>query len=124
LEGDYASFATALSAAEAVPENGSLLAAGLPQTPFRRSHLLLFNRGAAGTATIVGFDAAGAEVGRLEVTLGANAVARVNFVFAALGLPEQAAGSIRLQTSPGMRLFAATGEIDAVTGDSEFARLR
>ena len=124
LEGDYASFATALSAAEAVPENGSLLAAGLPQTPFRRSHLLLFNRGAAGTATIVGFDAAGAEVGRLSVTLGANAVARVNFVFAALGLPEQAAGSIRLQTSPGMRLFAATGEIDAVTGDSEFARLR
>ena len=123
-EGDYAAFAPAIAPAEAVPEGGSLLGIGLPQTATRRSHLLLWNGGAPGTATVIGFNAAGVEVGRLTVFLAANEATRVNFLFAALGVPEQQAGSIRLQASPGMRLFATTAEIDAETGDAEFARLR
>jgi hypothetical protein len=121
-DGDYSGFAPALASGESVPAGGSL-AFGLQQTESRRSHLLLFNAGAAGVATVVGFDGAGSEVGRLDLPLAAGEAARVNAVFNALGVGEIPGGSIRVMAAPGMRLFAQTAELDTVTSDPEYARL-
>lgn len=123
-DGDYSGFAPALDAAEIVPSDRSSLAIGVPQTATRRSHLLLFNAGAPGVVTVSGFDAAGNPIGSLSVALGANEAARVNSIFAALGAFDVAAGSVRVTAEPGMRVYAETAELDAVTSDPEYARLR
>lgn len=122
--GDFGTFASALDGGEAIPDSGAALAFGVPQTATRRTHLLLYNRGAAGVATVIGFDAEGNEIGRLSVSLRAGEVARVDSVLAQLGVTEQAAGSLRLETAPGMSVFAMTAEVDSETGDVEYARLR
>ena len=123
-DGDYSGFAPALDSAESVPTSGSSLSFGLQQTESRRSHLLLFNAGAAGVATVIGFNGAGNEIGRLDVALGSGEAARVNAVFNALGIGEMPGGSIRVSATPGMRLYAETAELDNVTSDPEYARLR
>lgn len=123
-DGDYSGFAPALGAAESVPTDGSAVSFGLQQSESRRSHLLLFNAGPAGVATVIGFDGAGNEVGRLTVALESGEAARVNAVFNALGISETPGGSIRLAATPGMRLYAETAELDTVTSDPEYARLR
>jgi DNA-binding beta-propeller fold protein YncE len=59
-EGDYAGFATPLTAADAIAGGGSKVAPGALQDTERRTHLLLYNSGAAGrvTAVILGGDGA------------------------------------------------------------------
>ena len=123
-DGDYSGFAPALESGENVPTIGSSLSFGLQQTESRRSHLLLFNAGPAGVATVIGFDGAGNEVGRLDVALASGEAARVNAVFNALGIGEMPGGSIRVSATAGMRLYAETAELDSVTSDPEYARLR
>ncbi|MFN2387374.1 MAG: DUF5719 family protein [Thermoanaerobaculia bacterium] len=122
-DGDYSGFAPALQAEESVSSDGSSLAFGLQQNGSRRSHLLLFNAGSEGVATVIGFDGAGSEVGRLDVPLAAGEAARVNSVFNALGSGEMPGGSIRVAAAAGMRLFAQAAELDNVTSDPEYAKL-
>ena len=73
---------------------------------------------------MTGFDGAGNEVGRLDVPIGANQATRVNALFTALGVGEIIGGSIRVQASPGTRVFAEIADLDTVTSDPEYARLR
>lgn len=122
-DGDYAGFAGALDAADAIRDGGAAFTFGTPQTSTRRTHLLLVNRGAAGTVTVIGYDAAGNEVGRLPVPIGSGNPARVNSVFGALGVSDQSAGRIRVEPSAGMRLYAVAAVVDA-SGDLEITRLR
>lgn len=124
-DGDYSGFAPALDAAESVPTGGgSLLAIGVPQSAARRSHLLLFNAGEAGVVTVTGFDGGGNPIGTLTVPLQANEAARVNSIFATLGAFDVPVGSIRVSASAGMRVYAETAELDTVTSDPEYFRLR
>jgi len=123
-EGDYAVFAAALDAGEIVRPGRAGLAIGAPQTETRRTDLLLFNRDDSGSATVTGFDAAGAEVGRLTVPLPLHHAVRVNSLFAALGVAEPITGHIRVEVSEGLRVYAWTMESDSVTGDPEIAPLR
>jgi streptogramin lyase len=121
---DYAGFAPALDAARAIPDGASATAFGAPQTASRRTNLLLFNRGAAGVVTVVGLSGAGAEVGRVTLPVGDHRAARLNFVFAALGKPDQPVGRLLVQPSAGMRLYAWTAELDGLTGDPDILALR
>ena len=121
-EGDYATFAPALDGAEAIPDGGTATAFGVPQTETRRTHLLLFNRGAAGTVTVVGYDGDGNEIGRLPVPIAAGRAARVNSVMAQMGVTNQAVGRIAVLPAPGMVLYAQTAEVDADTRDLEIAK--
>ena len=94
-EGDYAAFAPALDGAEAIPDGGTAAAIGVPQTATRRTHLLLFNRGASGNVTVVGYDGAGNQIGSLAVTVPAGAAVRVNSVLAQMGVSDQSVGRIK-----------------------------
>jgi hypothetical protein len=117
--GDYGTFAPAIDIANAIPNGGAAVAFGAPQTPTRRTHLLLYNHGAAGNATVIGYDATGTEVGRLTVSMGAKESARVDSVFAYFGVTNQTAGRIRVETTSGMQLFGETAEVD-VSGDVDY----
>ena len=123
-EGDYAAFAPALDGAEAIPDGGTAAAIGVPQTATRRTHLLLFNRGASGNVTVVGYDGAGNQIGSLAVTVPAGAAVRVNSVLAQMGVSDQSVGRITVSPDPGMVVYAQTAEVDADTGDVEIARLQ
>ncbi len=123
-EGDYATFAGALDGAEAIPDGGAAFAIGVPQTAARRTDLLLYNRGAAGAATVIGYNASGDEVGRLSIPIGDHQAARIDSVMAQLNAADQEAGRIRIDAAPGMRVYALTAEVDVGTGDTEIARLR
>src|SRR4029077_7612116 len=92
--GDYATSGPALDGGEAIPDGGTATAFGVPQTAVRRTHLLLFNRGAAGTVTVLGYDGAGNAVGSLSVDMAAGQAVRVNSVMAQLGAPDQNVGRI------------------------------
>jgi sugar lactone lactonase YvrE len=121
---EYACQSPALDGAASVGAAGAT-AIGVEWTATRRTHLLLFNRGSAGTVTIHGIDASGASVGTLSVPVGANAAARVNSVLDALGAPDTTSvGAIRVEASPGMRLYAQTVNVDGVTGDTDLVALR
>jgi hypothetical protein len=123
-EGDYATFATALDGGEAIPDGGTVTAFGVPQTDVRRTHLLFFNRGASGTVTVAGYDGAGNALGTLSVGVAAGQALRINSVMAQLGAPDQKVGRITVTGTPGMQLYAETAEVDAVTGDVDFAKLK
>ena len=69
---DYAGFAPALDGTGGLT-NGSVTAIGLPQTSYRRTNLLFYNRGLAGSVTVTGFLADGTEAGSVEVPLGDHA---------------------------------------------------
>jgi hypothetical protein len=123
-EGDYATFAAAIDGGAAIPDASTATAFGVPQTSVRRTHLLLFNRGAAGTVTVAGYDGAGNAVGSLSVDMAAGQAVRVNAVMTQLGAPDQPVGRITVTGTPGMQIYAETAEVDAATGDVEYARLK
>jgi sugar lactone lactonase YvrE len=123
-EGDYATFAPALGGSEAIPDAGTATAFGVPQTATRRTHLLLFNRGAAGTVMVVGYDGDGNQIGQLPVAMAAGGASRVDSVMRQLGVASQSAGRIAVMPASGMVVYAQTAEVDADTGDLEIARLR
>ena len=123
-DGDYAGFATALSGGEAIPGGAAALAIGVPQTATRRTHLLLYNRGAPGTVTVIGYDADGNEIGRLALPVAASESTRVNSILAAFGATPRPVGRIRVETTAGMQVYAMTAEVDADTGDLDIQRLR
>jgi hypothetical protein len=120
--GDYATFAAALDIGKPISNGGAAIAFGAPQTATRRTHLLLYNHGNAGTVTVIGYDGAGNEVGRIPVSIGAGQSERVDSVFTQLGIFDQSVGRIRVETAPGMQVFAETAEVDA-SGDLEIAEL-
>ena len=122
--GDYGTFANAIGAAQAIAGGHAGVGIGLPQTSTRVGYLLLYNSGAAGNVTVTGFRSDGTEAGHLSVALGAQAAGFVGGVFAALGVPNQAAGRIRVDVPEGMTLFGWTAALDAPTGDIDISPLR
>jgi hypothetical protein len=123
-QGDYAAFAAALDGGAAIPDGGTATAFGVPQTSVRRTHLLLFNRGAAGTVTVVGYDAVGNTLGTLSVDVAALQAVRINSVMAQLGAPDQSVGRITVTGTPGMQIYAETAEVDADTGDVDILKVQ
>ncbi len=113
-------FAPAINGAAGIA-NASAIAIGLPQTGFRRTNLLLFNRGLAGSITVTGFRADGSEAGSVEVPLGDHAPGRLNSVFTAFGITDQPGGKVRLDVPDGMNVYAWTAEVDALSGDVDLA---
>lgn len=122
--GDYGTFAASIHASASVPEGGSAVAIGVPQTASRGTNLLLYNRGAPGTVTVTGFKPDGTTAGSVPLLLGDHEPGRLNYVFAAMGITDQPAGRIRVDAPAGMRVYAWTAEVDGVTGDVEIAPLR
>jgi streptogramin lyase len=123
-QGDYATFQAALDGSDTIVGGSTGIAFGVPQTAVRRTHLLLFNNGFAGTVTVVGYDGQGNEVGRLSVDMAESQALRVNSVMEQLGAPDQSVGRITVTSAPGMQLYAETAEVDLDTGDVEFARVK
>lgn len=124
-EGDFAVFALPIRASDAVPPGGSAAAIGVPQTANRRTNLLLFNAGEAGVVTIIAINGNGDEVGRTTVEIGEDRPARIDSVMTVLGIiTDQNNGRLVIETSEGMRVYAWTAEVDAVTGDVEVQALR
>jgi hypothetical protein len=123
-EGDYATFVAALDGSQSVPDAGTVTAFGVTENPTRRTHLLLFNRGSAGTVTITGYDAQGNQIGTLSVDMAAQQAVRVNSVMEQLGATDPNPGRISVTPDSGMVLFAETAAVDADTGDVEIARLQ
>jgi hypothetical protein len=123
-EGDYATFSAALDGANTIVGGTTGTSFGVPQTSLRRTHLLLFNNGDAGTVVIVGYDRGGNAVGQLSVDMDGPQALRVNSVMEQLGVPDQNVGRISVQSAPGMQLYAQTAEVDVGTGDVEIARVK
>jgi len=123
-EGDFATFALPIEQTGNVPPGGSAFAIGAPQTATRRTNLLLYNRGFAGTATLIGFDGNGGEFGRLEIEVGNHQAVRVDSVMGLLGTTDQNNGRLVVEASDGTRLYAWAAEVDAATGDVEIALLK
>jgi hypothetical protein len=123
-EGDYATFSAALDGADTIVGGSTGTAFGVPQTTVRRTHLLLFNNGEAGTVTVVGYDGKGNAVGTLSVDMAESQAVRLNSVMEQLGAPGQSVGRIGVTSAPGMQLYAETAEVDLDTGDVEFARVK
>jgi streptogramin lyase len=121
--GDYGGFAAAIPASSGI-QNGSAIAIGLPQTSERRTNLLLYNAGAEGAISVTGFKSDGSQVGPISVTLGAQESGRLDSVFAALGVPNQDGGRIRVDVPAGMKVYAWTAEVDGQTGDVDLFPLR
>jgi hypothetical protein len=123
-EGDFAVFALPIERSGVVPTDGSAEAIGVPQTANRRTNLLLFNGGEAGIATIIAINGNGDETGRATIAVGENRAARLDSVMATLGTTDQNNGRLLIEASEGMRLYAWTAEVDAVTGDVEIQPFR
>jgi streptogramin lyase len=121
--GDYGGFAAAIPGSSGI-QNASAIAIGLPQTSERRTNLLLYNGGAEGSITVTGFRTDGTQVGPISVALGAQESGRLNSVFAALGVPNQEGGRIRIDVPAGMNVYAWTAEVDGQTGDVDLFPLR
>jgi hypothetical protein len=110
--GDYGVIATALDSTEAIAGGSSAFAIGAVQSENRRTDLLLYNEGTAGTVTVIALDGSGNEVGRLSVPVGAASAARVNSVYAQLAVSIPGTGRIVLQPSAGMRIYAVEALVD------------
>jgi hypothetical protein len=120
--GDYGTFVPTFDPNDAIPDGAAAFAIDAPQTATRRTDLLLFNDGISGTVTVIGYNGDGSEIGRLPIEVGHQAT-RVNAVLAVLGVSDNmGTGRIRIETSPGMRLFAETVAVDA-SGDVDITRL-
>src|SRR5262249_55455550 len=111
--GDNGTFAPAFDIRRFIPDAGSAIAFGAPQTATQRTHLLLYNHGVEGTVKVIGFDGSGTQVGQLSVTIPSHQSARVDQVFARFGVLNQTVGRIRIETTTGMQVFAETAVIDA-----------
>ncbi|HEY2797351.1 MAG TPA: hypothetical protein VGK26_05630 [Thermoanaerobaculia bacterium] len=122
-QGDYGGFAAALDGSHGA-DGRSLEAIGLAQTATVRSHLVLYNRGIAGTITVTGFRADGSTAGPVALTMGDHQPGRLDSVFAAMGVTDQKAGRIRIDVPPGMNVFAWAVRVDGFTGDLELAAPR
>ena len=121
--GDFAGFAPAIDGAAGL--NGtSAISIGLPQTATRRTNLLLYNRGVAGSVKVTGFKSDGTLAGSIDVPIGDHVCSRLNSVFAAFGIVDQSAGRIRIDAPAGMNVYAWTAEVDGFTGDLEIASPR
>jgi streptogramin lyase len=117
---DYAGFIPAVDGTTGL-SNESVLAFGLPQTTYRRTNLLFFNRGLEGSVTVTGFRADGSEAGSIDVPLGDHEPGRLNSVFAELGVTNQPGGRVQLTVPSGMNVYAWTVEVDAISGDVDLA---
>jgi streptogramin lyase len=122
-EGDFANMTLPIEEDEAVPAGGSAFAFGV-QTATRRTNLLLFNRGLAGTAQISGVNGNGDEIGRLTVVVGSDQPVRLDSVMAVLGLEEERNGRLVVEASDGVLLYGWVAEVDGPTGDVEISPLR
>lgn len=118
--GDYAGIATALDSSEAIAGGSSAYAIGAVQSGTRRTDLLLYNEGSAGTVTVIAFGGSGTEVGRLALPVAAASTARANSVLAQLNATSPGNGRIVLQPSAGMRIFAVLASVD-VSGDLDIS---
>jgi streptogramin lyase len=116
--GDYAGFASAIVGSAGI-SGASGTFVGLPQIGVRRTNLVLYNRGIAGTINVTGFRADGSPTSALAVDIGDHVSTRIGSVFPALGVPSQAGGRIRVDVPPGMNVYAWAAEVDGVTGDVE-----
>jgi len=117
---DYAGFAPAVAASAGLA-NATGTAFGLPQTAYRRTNLLFYNRGAAGSVTVTGLLADGTPAGQIQVPLGDHSPGRLDSVFAAFGVTNQPGGRIRLDVPDGMNVYTWTATIDNITGDVDLA---
>ena len=122
-QGDYGEFAAAIDGGQGA-DGRSLEAIGLAQTASVRSHLVLYNRGIAGTITVTGFRSDGTTAGPVAVTLGDHQPGRLDSVFAAMGVTDQKAGRIRVDVPAGMNVFAWATRVDGFTGDLELSALK
>jgi streptogramin lyase len=121
--GNYAGFAPAIDGAAGI-DGGSGIAIGLPQSSARRTNLLLYNRGVAGTITVTGFNGDGTQAGQLALELPDHGSSRLNSVFSAWGITNPGNGLIQVDVPAGMNLYAWTVEVDGYTGDGDLAGLR
>ncbi len=118
--GDYGTYASAIGGT-GIEGGSSASFFGCPQTSTRRTNLLLYNRGSAGEVTVTGFKSDGSQAGQLTVPVGDHAAGRLDSVFAAFGITDQPAGSIRLDVPAGMNVYAWTAAVDGVTGDVDIS---
>ncbi len=118
-EGDFSTLALPIAPEGVVEAGDEAFVIGELQTATRRTNLLFFNRGAAGTVTVIAYNGNNAEIGRLQVAVGANRAARVDSVLPRLGAEEERNGRIVLQASDGMILYAWAAQVDGPTGDVE-----
>ena len=118
--GDYAGFAPAIPGSAGVTA-ASATFVGLPQSSTRRTNLVLYNRGTAGTINVTGFRADGSPTSPLSLLIGDHVSSRIESVFATLGVPDETGGRIRVDVPPGMNLYAWTAEVDRITGDVDLA---
>jgi streptogramin lyase len=123
-EGDFSTLALPLEASEAVPAGGSAFMVGELQTVARRTNILLYNRGSAGTVTVIVYNGNNDEIGRLQVAVGAHQTARVNSVLPVLGVEEERNGRLVVEASEGMVLYAWAVQVDGPTGDVEIVPFR
>jgi hypothetical protein len=122
-EGDFSTLALPLDSGDAVPAEGAVMIGEL-QTATRRTNILLYNRGAAGTVTVIAYNGNSDEIGRLQVRIGDHEVTRVNSVLPALGTDEERNGRIVVEASEGMVLYAWAAQVDGPTGDVEIVPFR
>ena len=120
---EHAGMSPLLDGAAPVPAGGAD-AIDVSFSAARRTNLLLFNRGGAGTVTLTGFDPGGAQVGQLAVPIAASSSARVDRLLDALGSPATAFGRVRVVPSAGMQLYAQTVNVDPFTGDTDLVDVR
>jgi streptogramin lyase len=123
-EGDFVTLALPIDPDGIVLPGASAFVIGAPQTPTRRTNLVFFNRGAAGTVTVIGYNGNNSEVGRLHVDIGDHQARRVDSVMAALGAEEERNGRLVVEASDGMLLYAWAAEVDGPTGDVEIIPFR
>jgi streptogramin lyase len=123
-EGDFATLALPIDEGGNVPGGGSAFAIGAPQTATRRTNLLLYNRGAAGIATVIVSNGNDDEIGRVALTVGSMVTTRVNSVTAVLVGQEERNARLVVEASAGMDLYAWVAEVDGPTGDVEIQALR
>jgi len=123
-EGDFATLALPINPDGIVLPGSSAFVIGAPQSPTRRTNLLFFNRGAAGTVTVIGYNGNDDEIGRRQVSIGDHQALRVDSVMAALGTDEERNGRLVVEASDGMLLYAWAAEVDGPTGDVEIIPFR
>ena len=123
-EGDFATLALPIDPDGIVRPGGSAFVIGAPQTPIRRTNLLLFNRGAAGTVTAIAYNGNNSEIGRRQFAVDDHQAIRVDSVMAAVGVDEETNGRLVVEASDGMLLYAWAAEVDGPTGDVEIIPFR
>jgi hypothetical protein len=120
-EGDFATMALPIEIDAAVSESGSAFAI---QTAPRRTNLIVFNGGAAGTVTVVSINGNGDEIGRRTLEIGSQQSVRLNSVLTTLGSEEEPNARLVIQASEGLALYAWAAQVDGPTGDVEIEAFR